>query len=47
MAMQRAVSLGKANYYLQALINASMVKAGNFQQSSNKTAYVYLLAPDS
>lgn len=43
IARQLDVSLGKVNYCLKALINAGMVKAGNFQQSSNKTAYAYLL----
>jgi MarR family transcriptional regulator, temperature-dependent positive regulator of motility len=43
MARQLDVSLGKVNYCLKALVEAGMVKAGNFQKSSNKSAYSYLL----
>lgn len=40
------VSLGKLNYCLQALVDKGWVKARNFQKSSNKAAYLYLLTPD-
>jgi EPS-associated MarR family transcriptional regulator len=37
------VSLGKANYCLQALIEKGWIKANNFKNSNNKAAYMYLL----
>jgi len=37
------VSLGKANYCLQALMERGLVKANNFKNSNNKTAYMYFL----
>ncbi len=40
------VSLGKLNYCLKALVDKGWVKARNFQKSSNKAAYLYLLTPD-
>ena len=39
------VSLGKANYCLQALVEKGLVKARNFKNSANKRAYLYLLTP--
>ena len=41
----KAISLGKANYCLKALIDKGLVKAGNFKNSNNKSAYIYLLTP--
>jgi EPS-associated MarR family transcriptional regulator len=37
------VSLGRANYCLQALVKRGLVKANNFKNSNNKKAYMYLL----
>ena len=37
------MSLGKANYCLQALIEKGWIKANNFKNSNNKKAYMYLL----
>ena len=45
MATLLGVSLGKVNYCIKALIASGLVKAGNFRQSPNKKAYVYLLTP--
>ena len=45
LAKHLGVSLGKANYCLRALVDKGLVKAGNFQSSNNKKAYVYLLTP--
>ena len=45
LARQLGVSLGKANYCLQALIEKGHVKAENFRNSDNKVAYLYLLTP--
>jgi EPS-associated MarR family transcriptional regulator len=39
------ISLGKANYCMQALIAKGWVKVKNFRNSRNKTAYAYLLTP--
>jgi EPS-associated MarR family transcriptional regulator len=43
LARQLGVSLGKANYCLQALIERGWIKANNFKNSNNKKAYMYLL----
>ncbi len=43
LARQLGVSLGKANYCLQALIEKGWIKANNFKNSNNKNAYMYLL----
>lgn len=45
MARALGVSLGKANYCLQALIAKGWIKATNFTNSQNKAAYMYLLTP--
>jgi EPS-associated MarR family transcriptional regulator len=45
MASAMGVSLGKANYCLQALISKGLVKMRNFRRSDNKLAYSYLLTP--
>ena len=39
------VSLGKANYCLQALIRLGLVKARNFRNSQNRATYLYVLTP--
>jgi EPS-associated MarR family transcriptional regulator len=43
IALALGLSLGKANYCLKALIEKGLIKAGNFNRSTNKKAYVYLL----
>jgi EPS-associated MarR family transcriptional regulator len=45
MAERTGVSLGKVNYCLRALIDKGLIKATNFSNSSNKTAYLYKLTP--
>lgn len=40
------ISLGKLNYCLKALMEKGLVKANNFQQSDNKSDYLYLLTPN-
>ena len=45
IAEELGVSLGKANYCLKALMNKGHIKAQNFKNSRNKTAYLYLLTP--
>ena len=45
LARQLGVSVGKLNYCLKALIGKGWVKIRNFQKSSHKAAYLYLLTP--
>ena len=45
MAKEMGVSLGKANYCLQALVQKGLVKMDNFRRNDNKLAYSYLLTP--
>jgi EPS-associated MarR family transcriptional regulator len=45
LAQAMGVSLGKVNYCLKALIGKGWVKASNFKNSNNKSAYAYLLTP--
>lgn len=45
LARELGISLGKANYCLRALIRKGLVKAANFRNSKNKTAYMYVLTP--
>ena len=45
MAKAMGVSLGKANYCLQALVQKGLVKMDNFRRADNKLAYSYLLTP--
>lgn len=45
LAAALGISLGKANYCMQALISKGMVKACNFKNSANKRAYWYVLTP--
>jgi len=43
LAKLLGVSVGKVNYCLNALIRKGLVKVGNFTNSKNKSAYVYIL----
>ena len=45
LAKELGVSLGKANYCLQALVEKGLVKIDNFKHSRNKLGYAYLLTP--
>jgi len=45
MAKAMGVSLGKANYCIQALVQTGLVKMDNFRRNDNKLAYSYLLTP--
>lgn len=45
LARHLGVSLGKANYCLNALIEKGFVKAENFRRNDRKLAYLYLLTP--
>jgi len=43
LARALGISLGRANFFLQALIEKGLIKAGNFKNSNNKKAYMYYL----
>jgi EPS-associated MarR family transcriptional regulator len=45
IAQRMGISLGKANYCLNALIEKGFVKAKNFYNAKNKTPYIYNLTP--
>ena len=45
LAKALGISLGRANYCLKALIEQGLVKAKNFKNSSNRSAYAYYLTP--
>jgi len=45
LAERLGLSLGKANYCLQALVSKGLIKISNFRRSDNKLAYAYLLTP--
>lgn len=45
LAKGLGISLGRANFCVQALIERGFVKARNFQNSQNKKAYMYYLTP--
>ena len=45
LAQAMGVSLGKANYCLNALMEKGLVKFGNFRKNPDKRHYAYLLTP--
>jgi EPS-associated MarR family transcriptional regulator len=45
LAKGLGISLGKANYCINALIERGLIKARNFRNSQNKAAYMYYLTP--
>ena len=45
IARELGVSLGGVNFCLRALVDRGLVKIRNFQNSKNRTAYLYLLTP--
>lgn len=45
LARELGISLGKANFCLNALIEIGLVKVNNFQHSANKGGYMYFLTP--
>lgn len=46
LARNLCISLGKANFCLNALIEKGFLKTTNFRNSQNKLAYMYLLTPN-
>ena len=45
IAQQTGISIGKINYCLKALIDIGFVKIENFNNSSQKLSYAYILTP--
>lgn len=45
LASELGISLGKVNFCIKALIDVGLIKVGNFRNSKNKLAYMYLLTP--
>ena len=45
LAKELGISLGGANYCLQALVEKGWLKLQNFSQSKNKMGYAYILTP--
>lgn len=45
LAKMIGISVGKTNYCMRALINAGLIKAGNFSRSRRKLNYIYILTP--
>lgn len=43
LAQELGMSLGKLNYCLRALVMKGLVKASNFKNSKQKSAYLYVL----
>lgn len=45
VARELEISVGKVNYCLRALVRKGWIKAANFKNSQNRTAYMYMLTP--
>ena len=45
LALELGMSLGKVNYLVKALTDKGWVKIQNFNRSTNKLGYLYLLTP--
>lgn len=45
LAKQTGMSLGKVNYCLRALVDVGVIKARNFYNNKQKSAYAYYLTP--
>ena len=46
LADELGISLGKANYCLNALIERGFLKVENFRNNKHKRAYIYYLTPN-
>jgi len=46
LSLRLGLSLGKINFLVKALIEKGLVKAENFKNSKNKSAYLYSLTPN-
>jgi EPS-associated MarR family transcriptional regulator len=45
LSLRLGLSLGKINFLVKALIEKGLVKAENFKNSKNKSAYLYTITP--
>jgi len=45
IAARLGISVGKTNFLIKSLIGKGYVKATNFKNSNNKSAYLYYLTP--
>jgi len=45
LSLRLGLSLGKINFLVKALIGKGLIKAENFKNSKNKSAYLYSLTP--
>lgn len=45
LAEELGISLGRANYCMQALMEKGLIKVKNFRNSKNKSGYMYFLTP--
>jgi EPS-associated MarR family transcriptional regulator len=45
LSLRLGLSLGKINFLVKALIEKGLIKAENFKNSKNKSAYLYTLTP--
>ena len=45
LSQRLAISLGKINFLVNALIDKGIIKVKNFKNSKSKIAYAYLLTP--
>jgi EPS-associated MarR family transcriptional regulator len=45
LSSRLGLSLGKINFLMKALMEKGLIKAENFKNSSNKSAYLYYLTP--
>ncbi len=46
LAKETGMSLGKVNYCLRALVEKGIIKARNFYNNKQKSAYAYYLTPN-
>lgn len=46
LSLRLGLSLGKINFLVKALIEKGLIKAENFKNSKNKSAYLYSLTPN-
>ena len=45
LALKLKISLGKINYFINALIDKGIIEAKNFKNAKNKLSYMYMLTP--
>jgi EPS-associated MarR family transcriptional regulator len=45
LSLRLGLSLGKINFLIKAMIEKGFIKADNFKNSKNKSAYLYFVTP--